>query len=139
MFISYRIVLWNETKTYKIWCEHGLSHLIHFVIKLALHYQISDAEESSILLKNKVLKEVPKISAINKKQNILMLVAILVRKKNMARRTQNRRIALSFCGPRIQVKQERECWIIEVKAKTKTTKITTTITTKRTNKIDENL
>ena len=25
VFTSYRIVLWNETKNYTIWCEHGFS------------------------------------------------------------------------------------------------------------------
>ena len=32
MFISYRIVLWNKTKTYTIWCEHDLSSYFHKLI-----------------------------------------------------------------------------------------------------------
>ena len=28
VFTSYRIVLWNGTKTYTIWCEHGLKQLV---------------------------------------------------------------------------------------------------------------
>ena len=49
-----------------------------------------------------------------------MSVEILVRKKSMARITKQANIL--FCGPRIRVKQEKECCIIEIKAKIKTTK-----------------